>query len=162
MGTSKESVECSRPCEESAAAERWLERKPTRTRRPEGCLGARVLRFSRDVTSLSLSPSPSPPSHHQTRLAVTRVPILAAASYTATMSQYAAAVPQNAVVRPEIKHYFESFYAISDTPDAHEKYSQQFTKNAKLIMASNEANGRDGRSKVLSISLLSDAHEWHH
>lgn len=130
----------------------------TAARRVLGCSGAPLLQRRH----LSLSPSPSPPSHHQTRLAVTRVPILAAASYTATMSQYAAAVPQNAVVRPEIKRYFESFYAISDTPDAHEKYSQQFTKNAKLIMASNEANGRDGRSKVLSISLLSDAHEWHH
>jgi len=60
------------------------------------------------------------------------------------MSQYKAAVPGDNLVKPEILDYFESFYAISDTPDAHEKYSEQFTKNAKLIMASNEANGREG------------------
>lgn len=59
------------------------------------------------------------------------------------MRQYQAEISGN-LVKPEIQKYFESFYEISDTPDAHQKYSEQFTKNAKLIMASNEANGRDG------------------
>ncbi|WPG98398.1 Hypothetical protein R9X50_00118800 [Acrodontium crateriforme] len=58
------------------------------------------------------------------------------------MSQYKAQA--NGAIKPAIQQFFESFYAISDTPDDHEKYSQQFTKNAKLIIASNEANGREG------------------
>ncbi|TKA23839.1 hypothetical protein B0A50_06974 [Salinomyces thailandicus] len=63
------------------------------------------------------------------------------------MRQYQAEISGN-LVKPEIQKYFESFYEISDTPDAHQKYSEQFTKNAKLIMASNEANGRDEILKV--------------
>ncbi|KAK4541744.1 hypothetical protein LTR36_007453 [Oleoguttula mirabilis] len=59
------------------------------------------------------------------------------------MSQYQASVPGDDLVKPEIRTYFERFYETSDTPDAHEKYAQSFTKDAKLIMASNEANGRD-------------------
>ena len=60
------------------------------------------------------------------------------------MSQYSASVPQGGEVKPEIKEFFERFYAISDTPDGHEKYADMFTKNAKLIMASNGVEGRDG------------------
>ncbi|RMY89231.1 hypothetical protein D0862_10265 [Hortaea werneckii] len=54
-------------------------------------------------------------------------------------------VPNGDLVKPEIHKYFESFYTISDTPDIHQKYSEQFTRNAKLIMASKEAQGRDGK-----------------
>ena len=60
------------------------------------------------------------------------------------MSQYTASTPGDDQVKPEIKSFFEKFYEISDTPDAHQKYSQQFTKNGKLIMGPNESNGRDG------------------
>lgn len=48
-------------------------------------------------------------------------------------------------MKPEIKAFFERFYAISDTPDDHEKYADMFTENAKLIMASNAVEGRDGK-----------------
>ncbi|KAJ4993638.1 fungal specific transcription factor [Stagonosporopsis vannaccii] len=41
------------------------------------------------------------------------------------------------------KKFFEEFYATSDTPDAHEKYIENFTKDATLIMASKKANGSD-------------------
>ena len=61
------------------------------------------------------------------------------------MSQYQAQVPNGDLVKPEIHKYFESFYTISDTPDIHQQYSEQFTQNAKLIMASKEAQGRDGK-----------------
>ncbi|EMD00606.1 hypothetical protein BAUCODRAFT_135403 [Baudoinia panamericana UAMH 10762] len=57
------------------------------------------------------------------------------------MSQYQAAVPSDGSVKHEIRKYYEEFYATSDTPDAHEKYAAGFTRDAKLIMASNEANG---------------------
>lgn len=60
------------------------------------------------------------------------------------MSQYTAAVPSDGQVKPEIKTFFEDFYKISDTPNDHEKYAECFTKDAKLIMGPNEANGRDG------------------
>lgn len=65
------------------------------------------------------------------------------------MGQYQASVPGDNSVKPEIQSYFERFYEISDTPDAHQKYSEQFTKDAKLIMASNQANGRDGMLTAL-------------
>ncbi|KAF2486575.1 hypothetical protein BDY17DRAFT_291722 [Neohortaea acidophila] len=58
------------------------------------------------------------------------------------MSQYTASVPPDGQVRPEIVEYFERFYAVSDTPDAHDKYAQLFTKDAKLIMGPAESNGR--------------------
>jgi hypothetical protein len=60
------------------------------------------------------------------------------------MGQYTADVSSGDLVRPEIRQYYEKFYAVSDTPGGHENYAAQFTKNAKLIMASKEANGRDG------------------
>lgn len=60
------------------------------------------------------------------------------------MSQYTASVPPDGQVRPEIVEYFERFYAVSDTPDAHDKYAQLFTKDAKLIMGPAESNGRAG------------------
>ncbi|KAK5726997.1 hypothetical protein LTR15_002888 [Elasticomyces elasticus] len=59
------------------------------------------------------------------------------------MSQYSAEVPKNDLVKPEIKSYYENFYAVSDTPDAHEKYASLFTKDARLIMASKGVSGRD-------------------
>jgi len=58
-------------------------------------------------------------------------------SYT---SQYPAGVQFDA----DYKTFFERFYQISDTPDAHEEYSKQFTANAKLVMASKEVNGTNG------------------
>ncbi|RMY14735.1 hypothetical protein D0867_07051 [Hortaea werneckii] len=64
------------------------------------------------------------------------------------MSQYQAQVPNGDLVKPEIHKYFESFYTISDTPDIHQKYSEQFTQNAKLIMASKEAQGRNGKANL--------------
>ncbi|KAK1042474.1 hypothetical protein LTR74_018526 [Friedmanniomyces endolithicus] len=59
------------------------------------------------------------------------------------MSQYTAQVLSDDLVKPEIRSFYKSFYAVSDTPDAHDKYAAFFTKSARLIMASNEANGRD-------------------
>ncbi|KAJ4324642.1 hypothetical protein N0V94_001212 [Neodidymelliopsis sp. IMI 364377] len=41
------------------------------------------------------------------------------------------------------KSFFEEFYATSDTADAHEKYVENFTKDATLVMASKKAHGSD-------------------
>ena len=60
------------------------------------------------------------------------------------MSQYTASIPSDGQVKPEIQNFFERFYEVSDTPDAHQKYSELFTKNARLIMGPAESNGRSG------------------
>lgn len=52
---------------------------------------------------------------------------------------------------PALRRFFEEFYSISDTPDAHEKYVQQFTKDATLIMASKTAKGHE--SSLLSCYI---------
>lgn len=65
------------------------------------------------------------------------------------MSQYTASTPGDGQVRPEIKSFFEKFFEISDTPSVHEQYSEQFTKDGKLVMGPNEANGRDGKCSFL-------------
>lgn len=70
------------------------------------------------------------------------------------MSQYSAAVPGDGQVRPEIKAYFERFYAVSDTPDGHENYADMFTNSGKLIMGPNAVEGRDGEFAVLADLLL--------
>ena len=69
------------------------------------------------------------------------------------MSQYIASVPSDGQVKPEIVRFYESFYKISDTADGHENYADQFTEDAKLIMASNETSGRDGISLVLHTTF---------
>lgn len=72
------------------------------------------------------------------------------------MSQYSAAVPSDGQVRPEIKEFFERFYAVSDTSDGHEKYADMFTKDAKLIMASNGVTGREGESTPTHVPSSQD------
>lgn len=58
------------------------------------------------------------------------------------MSFYVSEYP-NVDFDPALKRFYEEFYSISDTPDAHENYVQQFTKDATLIMASKIAKGHE-------------------
>lgn len=60
------------------------------------------------------------------------------------MTSYMAEIP-NVTFDPAYKQFSESFYAISDTPDAHETYAQKFTEDATLIMVSKVAKGRMGK-----------------
>lgn len=60
------------------------------------------------------------------------------------MSQYTASVPPGGQVRPEIQAFYEEFYKVTDTPDAHERYIDMFTSDAKIIMGVNEFNGQNG------------------
>lgn len=62
------------------------------------------------------------------------------------MSVYASTYPTSTPFDPAYKQFFEDFYAVSDTPDAHEKYVDQYTQDAVLIMASKKVQGRDGTS----------------
>ena len=57
--------------------------------------------------------------------------------------QYSSDYPPLAI-GPSIPEFFETFYQISDTPDAHESYADAFTEDALLIMASKQAKGRKG------------------
>lgn len=57
---------------------------------------------------------------------------------------YASEYPTGVEVDAGIKQFFEDFYKTSDTPDAHEKYADQFTKDATLIIASKKAIGKEG------------------
>ena len=59
------------------------------------------------------------------------------------MSAYASEYP-SVDFDAAYKKFFEDFYATSDTPDAHEKYIENFTQDATLIMASKKAQGSDG------------------
>ncbi|UPX12900.1 uncharacterized protein EKO05_0003433 [Ascochyta rabiei] len=58
------------------------------------------------------------------------------------MSAYASEYPP-VEFETAYKRFFEEFYATSDTPDAHEKYVENFTQNATLVMASKKAQGSD-------------------
>jgi hypothetical protein len=58
---------------------------------------------------------------------------------------YRSEYPAGTEIDNGIKQYFEEFYRISDTPDAHDKYADSFTRNAKLVMIDKKANGRDGK-----------------
>ncbi|KAI5242282.1 hypothetical protein E4T47_03306 [Aureobasidium subglaciale] len=64
------------------------------------------------------------------------------------MSSYTSEYPAGDKFDPAYKAFFESFYETSDTPDAHEKYSKQFTQDATLIMASKKVQGRE---EILSL-----------
>jgi hypothetical protein len=70
-------------------------------------------------------------------------------------SQYTASVPSGDLVKPEIVAFYEKFYEISDTASAHEQYADSFTKDGKLIMASNETTGREGTLVLLARSVRS-------
>jgi len=56
-------------------------------------------------------------------------------------------------VDPALKRFYEDFYLISDTPDSHEKYVQQFTKDATLIMASKTVKGHESSSFSFYICI---------
>jgi hypothetical protein len=57
---------------------------------------------------------------------------------------YKSEYPPGVQVDDGIKEYFEEFYQTSDTPDAHEKYADSFTKDATVVIGSKKGVGRDG------------------
>jgi hypothetical protein len=67
--------------------------------------------------------------------------------------QYVSSVPSDGSLKPGIASFFESFYAVSDTAAAHEQYADHFTSDAKLIMASKETSGRDGKAKKKRMEI---------
>jgi hypothetical protein len=63
---------------------------------------------------------------------------------------YKSEYPAGIQIDDGIKAFFEEFYKTSDTPDAHEKYVDSFTKDATVIMASKKGVGREGISLFIS------------
>ena len=59
-------------------------------------------------------------------------------------SQYTSQIPPSTIFDPAKRQFFEEFFAISDTPDAHEKYAGMFTEDATFILGSKEAKGSEG------------------
>ncbi|KAL9076665.1 MAG: hypothetical protein Q9157_003582 [Trypethelium eluteriae] len=57
------------------------------------------------------------------------------------MSSYVADVPTGIPFDPQIRRFFEEFYAVSDSPTEHERYANHFTPDATVIMASNKFQG---------------------
>lgn len=64
---------------------------------------------------------------------------------------YKSEYPAGVQVDDGIKAFFEEFYKTSDTPDAHEKYADSFTKDATIIVASKKAVGSEGMKSMFSL-----------
>lgn len=62
------------------------------------------------------------------------------------MSHHQAEVPADGSVKQDVRAFFEQFYLLSDTPEAHQEYANQFTENGVLIMIGDRRNGRQGWS----------------
>ena len=58
---------------------------------------------------------------------------------------YVSVTPNSPSLPDGVAQFFETFYATSDTPDAHERYVDSFTKDADFIMASKRAKGSAGK-----------------
>ena len=59
-------------------------------------------------------------------------------------SSYASQIPPATIFDPAKRKFFEEFYAVSDTPDAHEEYAGMFTEDARFILGSKKARGSEG------------------
>ena len=65
--------------------------------------------------------------------------------------QYTSEYPNGVSVSQDVKSFFEAFYKISDTPEAHEKYASFFTPDATVIMASKRFQGTSGNLAFLFL-----------
>ena len=72
-------------------------------------------------------------------------------------SRYSSDYPPLAI-DPSIPGFFETFYQISDTPDAHERYTDAFTGDALMVMASKQAKGREGLCLFCTSLLFLSVH----
>lgn len=56
---------------------------------------------------------------------------------------YKSEYPSGTPIDDGIVQFFETFYQTSDTPHAHEKYADSFTKDATFVLASKTSKGYD-------------------
>lgn len=66
---------------------------------------------------------------------------------------YKSTYPPYTKVDSGIVQFFEDFYKLSDTPDAHDEYVDQFTKDATLVMASKKGVGSEGISSPVQFPV---------
>ncbi|MCJ1256431.1 hypothetical protein MMC24_004252 [Lignoscripta atroalba] len=57
------------------------------------------------------------------------------------MSAYSSQYP-DVPIDPAIQRFFETFYKLSDTPDAHQAYAELFTEHGTLIIGSKVSKGQ--------------------
>jgi hypothetical protein len=59
---------------------------------------------------------------------------------------YASEYPSRMAIDAQIVQFFEQFYRTTDvnTPEAHEQYVNNFTKDAVFVMASKTVGGHEG------------------
>jgi hypothetical protein len=57
---------------------------------------------------------------------------------------YAKICPSDVSMNEDIIQFFETFYQVSDTAEAHEQYTNMFTDDATFILASKTSNGSAG------------------
>jgi hypothetical protein len=67
---------------------------------------------------------------------------------------YKSEFPAGVTVDSGIAQFFETFYQTSDTPEAHEKYADSFTKDATFILASKTVKGHDGMCTFVSLRYV--------
>jgi hypothetical protein len=69
---------------------------------------------------------------------------------------YASEYPSSLAIDPQIVQFFEQFYKTTDinTPEAHEQYVNNFTKDAVFIMASKTVRGHAGSFLGLNKNLM--------
>jgi hypothetical protein len=72
-------------------------------------------------------------------------------------SQYNSEYPAVVDFDDAFKEFISEFYRISDTPDAHETYAQQYTDDATLVMASKKVVGVEGTVSLSRHSVLSQS-----
>lgn len=58
---------------------------------------------------------------------------------------YKSDYPADSTINDGIRQFFQTFYEISDTPDAHDTYANQFTKDATFILGTKKSYGHDGK-----------------
>lgn len=55
------------------------------------------------------------------------------------------------VLSDKVRSFLADFYSISDTPNVHETYADQFSDDAEIVMGANTVKGREG---MLFLSIF--------
>lgn len=66
-----------------------------------------------------------------------------AVTLIAAMSTYVGQVPSDVKLDPRIVPFYENFYRVSDSPEAHDEYVDAMTSDGLLIMGTKKATGKD-------------------
>jgi hypothetical protein len=67
---------------------------------------------------------------------------------------YSDICPSDIEANKGVIQFLENFYQVTDTPEAHEEYANQFTEDATLILASKTNEGHAGMSHLLMLKRI--------